>query len=321
MTRQTWITLACVELAYQAIVTCELAVTIRLVAILVPEHFKGHIDFFVTRLLPNVASHLKWNGRLEMASPHLLNISINVFASDALDWVPWLRCRAVSRQLRDDALGPNQNQNAKIYLDKRHWYRLADCASQTISAKPWIAQDPRCCYQYCRNEFGGRTGLWFPRRVGRHLPDEDARLLEGLWWKNGTPSRAVYMKFRTQQRVQDWIQSAWLRHGVRRIFVVCSEACWEKVDAALRIMEVRTSSIGHERDFRIILAVDHVRLSVDSVLIENNRNQFGTQLEPSWNQLESSWSVPIRSWNIPTPSWEFQHLEQTPAFQPHGTYF
>ena len=114
--------------------------------------------------------------------------------------------------------------------------------------------------------------------------------------------------------------------------MVCSEACWEKVYAALRIMEVRTSSIGHERppvseseeeerDFRIILAVDHVRLSVDSVLIENNRNQFGTQLEPSWNQLESSWSVPIRSWNIPTPSWEFQHLEQTPAFQPHGTYF
>ena len=44
MTKQTWITLACVELAYQAIVTCELAVTIRLVAILVPEHFKGHID-------------------------------------------------------------------------------------------------------------------------------------------------------------------------------------------------------------------------------------------------------------------------------------
>ena len=92
--------------------------------------------------------------------------------------------------------------------------------------------------------------------------------------------------------------------------MVCSEACWEKVDAALVIMELRTSSIGHERDFKVILAVDHVRLSVDSVLIENNRNHFGTQLEPSWNQLESSWSVLIRSWNIPTASWEFQHLEQ-----------
>ena len=234
-----------------------------------------------------------------MASPHLLNISINVFASDALDWVPWLRCRAVSRQLRDDALGPNQNQNAKIYLEKRHWYRLADCASKTISAKPWIAQDPRCCYQYCRNEFGGRTGLWLPR--------EDDRLLEDLWWKNGTTSRAMYITSFQQQRVQDWIQSAWLRRGVRRIFVVCSEACREKVDAALRIMELRASSIGHERDFKVILAVDHVRLSGDSVLIENNRNQFGTQLEPSWNQLESSWSVSIRSWNIPTPSWEGRH--------------
>ena len=200
-----------------------------------------------------------------MASPHLLNISNNVFASDALDWVPWLRCRAVSRQLRDDALGPNQNQNAKIYLEKRHWYPLADCASQTISAKPWIAQDPRCCYQYCRNEFGGRTGLWFPRRVGRHeeLPDEDARLLEGLWWKNGTPSRTVYMKSLPQQRVQDWIQSK-CRHCVGRIFVVCSEACWEKVYAALRIMEVRTPSHRRDlRDFIVILAVDHVRLSVD----------------------------------------------------------
>ena len=115
------------------------------------------------------------------------------------------------------------------------------------------------------------------------------------------------MKSFKHQRVQDWIQSPWLRHGVRRIFVVCSEACWEKVDAALGIMELRASSIGHERDFKVILAVDHVRLSGDSVLIENNRNQFGTQLEPSWNQLESSWSVSIRSWNIPTPSWEGRH--------------
>ena len=47
--------------------------------------------------------------------------------------------------------------------------------------------------------------------------------------------------------------------------MVCSEACWEKVDAALGIMELRASSIGHERDFKVILAVDHVRLSVDSV--------------------------------------------------------
>ena len=122
-----------------------------------------------------------------MASLHFRNISDNVFASDALEWETWLCCRAASRQLRGDAFSQSQTQNAKIFYEKRQWQLIrrhlvaaGDCALQTISVEPWIVQDPRCCYHYCRSK--GRTGLYVPRHVGRleGLSEEDIKLLKDL---------------------------------------------------------------------------------------------------------------------------------------------
>ena len=89
------------------------------------------------------------------------------------------------------------------------------------------------------------------------LSEEDIKLLKDLWWRNGTTSQEQYGKSNPQLKVQDWMQP---RRDIERRFVICSEACWEKVYTALRIMD----ATSFRRDWAVILAVDRVTLSIDN---------------------------------------------------------
>jgi len=103
--------------------------------------------------------------------------------ADVADLNTWLRCRALSRDMKNLAM-TTQSQNAKIYHIKGGMTHALDEAAQfahqMISPKKWSEEDPRCCSLCCRGK--GKTGFWYPRHVVlSRASQQDVTLIENQW--------------------------------------------------------------------------------------------------------------------------------------------
>ena len=155
-----------------------------------------------------------------------------VLSSRAVDSETYVRIRAVCRAWLSEYNAQNRRIERLKWNQIKQLHREASLAAlHIITSKPWTVQDPFCCHLYCYGEYciGRRTGLWVPRHVvPNRLSEQDRTLVRNQWWRNGT-QRSRERKYGSsdpQISVSEWIHRE--AFG-KRCYVVCSEACHEKV--------------------------------------------------------------------------------------------
>jgi hypothetical protein len=182
---------------------------------------------------------------------HSAPCQVVLHGADYFDCSSYHSICATSRDLNSSATGPEaQGQNIK----RRRSYQTqegmnnivgmaADLAFNNVIHEWWTPADPLCCSKLC--SFGGRTGLWTPRKEFYHNS-------RALWWLNSrTQSHGFYSKQVTLTH--------WMQNKNRKVYVVCSEVCGEAVKRTLAIIGLAhgfENPHGSENPPYIIIGVD-----------------------------------------------------------------
>ena len=188
--------------------------------------------------------------------------------ADVADLNTWLRCRALSRYMKNLAM-TTPSQNAKIYHIKGGMTHALDEAAQfahqMISPKKWSEEDPRCCSLCCRGK--GKTGFWYPRHVVlSRASQQDVTLIENQWWRNDRSARGLYGCSDPQKKLKEIIatDTSLASSSLRHTYVVCSEACVLDATSALETIHWRSIRVNRWA-FQVILGVDRLVLIHDGV--------------------------------------------------------
>ena len=163
---------------------------------------------------------------------------------DNADREAWRHCRAAFRSVHKYAMesktGVLQAKIMRVRLDSTcKLDEAARCVRSMISPEKWSEENPRCCSQYCCNNFNAKTGLWTPL----HDPTKD-RMLQHVLWRNKAAIRNSYLKSVPQQKLSDMMDE-WSKcndpiwSNVTVFYVACSELCFSDAKFALETIHWR----------------------------------------------------------------------------------
>ena len=172
---------------------------------------------------------------------------------DNADREAWSHCRAACKTFHKYAM----ESKTGVLLAKIMRIRLvsmwkldevARYVGSIISLEKWSEENPRCCSQYCCNNFNAETGVWAP--MCDFMQDSD------VWWRNKAAIRNSYLKCAPQKKLSaimaEWSKrndTAWA--NVRAFYVACSELCFSDAKYALEIIHWRDHT-----EFYLFLGVD-----------------------------------------------------------------